>query len=183
LPLGVAYALGTASTGPSLFRIETRVEPGRGLVALTWPEVVEKRDQVQESLEIARDCFFRHLPQLGIDRPWTEFDLRVAFHADRADPEPTIPALGFFLSMVLAVQSRSADPTAAVIGLMKRNGSVERVPDLHLRMQFAHEAGIKRVLLPIDSKVQLAGVADSILLNLNVAWFGDALGAARAVLH
>ena len=73
---------------------------------------------------------------------------------------------------------RAADPTTVVAGEMSVKGMLHRVENLPERLELAHDAGAKRVLIPSENKRDLADVPDEILNRLQPVFYTDPINAA-----
>jgi len=91
-------------------------------------------------------------------------------------------AVAFFISLVSAILERPVLDRTVVLGEMSVQGMLLKVASLPERMQFAVEAGVKRILIPSENKRDLAEVPDAILTAIQWQFYDSPTKAAIMVI-
>ncbi len=176
LPPGSVFVIGNdpADRKLALFQIQTQVNPGSGRII----PLGQLSPVMREALKAADAYLKAHVKDLGIDREPRQYDFTVqAVNLNQAR-EGAETAIAFFISLVSALLDKPVDPTTIVVGEMTVKGLLRRVQNLPERLELAHEAGAKRILIPSENKRDLADVPDEVLNRLEPVFYTDPTHAA-----
>lgn len=176
LPPGSIYTVGSDPSDRklALFLIQTQLNPGSGRVI----PLGNLSPMMREALKAA-DAYLRaHVRQLGIERDPRQYDFTVqAVNLNQAK-EGAETAIAFFISLVSALLERPTEQGTVVLGEMSVRGMLQRVASLPERLQLAHEAGARRILVPSENKRDLPDVPDDILNRIQPIFYTDPINAA-----
>ncbi len=119
--------------------------------------------RMKEALKAADAYLKANLKNLGIERDIRAYDLTVqAVNLNQAK-EGADTAVAFFISMVSALLDKPVGERTLALGEMTVQGTLVKVGSLPERMQLAVESGAKRILIPSESKRDVAEVPDAVL--------------------
>ena len=119
-----------------------------------------------------------NLKNLGIEHDLKAYDFTVqAINLNQAK-EGAETAVAFFIAMVSAVLEKPVLDRTVVLGEMSVHGLLLKVASLPERMQFAVEAGAKRILIPSENKRDVADVPDAILTAIQWQFYDSPTKAA-----
>jgi ATP-dependent Lon protease len=95
---------------------------------------------------------------------------------------PNQGGLSLFISLCSASLKRSVQPQLAVFGEMTLGGSISPVSNLAESLQVAFDAGVKRVLLPMNSAIDIPTVPPELFTKFQTAFYSDPIDAAFKAL-
>ena len=95
---------------------------------------------------------------------------------------PNQGGLSLFISLCSAALKRSVQPQLAVFGEMTLGGSISPVSNLAESLQVAFDAGVKRVLLPMNSSIDIPTVPPELFTKFQTAFYSDPIDAAFKAL-
>lgn len=87
-----------------------------------------------------------------------------------------------FISLCSAALKRSVQPQLAIFGEMTLGGTITPVPNLTESLQVAFDAGVKRVLLPMSSAIDISSVPPELFTKFQTAFYSDPIDAVFKAL-
>jgi ATP-dependent Lon protease len=87
--------------------------------------------------------------------------------------------VAFFAAMISVVRNRHVQAGTVILGDLTIQGNIKAPASITEPLQLSLEAGALRVLVPIASKAQFAGLPEDVIERLDVVFYGD---VDRAVL-
>lgn len=90
---------------------------------------------------------------------------------------PAYGGLALFISLCSASLSRSVQPQLAIFGEMTLGGTIEPVNNLAASLQVAFDAGVKRILLPMTSAIDLPTIPPELFTKFQTSFYTDPIDA------
>ena len=90
--------------------------------------------------------------------------------------------LAVFISLVSGITGRSIQPQMCVLGSMSIGGTIIPTSDLAGALQIAHDAGAKRVLIPVVDMMQYSKVPADLISKFSLEIYSDPVDAAFKAL-
>ena len=173
---GSLYTIGTDSSENrlALFLLQTQMNRGSGRII----PLGNLSSRMKEAIKTADAYLKANLKNLGIEHDLKAYDFTVqAINLNQAK-EGAETAVAFFIAMVSAVLEKPVLDRTVVLGEMSVHGLLLKVASLPERMQFAVEAGAKRILIPSENKRDVADVPDAILTAIQWQFYDSPTKAA-----
>jgi ATP-dependent Lon protease len=176
LPPGTMYTAAVdADAKVALFRLEVSLTAGTG--KLRTPAGLEK--SLKESLNKAYGCLQGAKDKLGLTEMLSQKD----FYAEAIDLSGSrvecACGAAFFVAMISAVRNRRVQAGTIVLGDLTVQGNIKAPASIAEPLQMALESGAIRILVPIGSKTQFAGLPEEVVERLDIVFYSD---IDRAVL-
>ena len=173
---GSLYTIGTGSSENrlALFLLQIQMNRGSGRIIPLGNLSI----RMKEAIKTADAYLKANLKNLGIEHDLKAYDFTVqAINLNQAK-EGAETAVAFFIAMVSAVLEKPVLDRTVVLGEMSVHGLLLKVASLPERMQFAVEAGAKRILIPSENKRDVADVPDAILTAIQWQFYDSPTKAA-----
>ena len=173
---GSLYTIGTDSSENrlALFLLQIQMNRGSGRII----PLGNLSSRMKEAIKTADAYLKANLKNLGIEHDLKAYDFTVqAINLNQAK-EGAETAVAFFIAMVSAVLEKPVLDRTVVLGEMSVHGLLLKVASLPERMQFAVEAGAKRILIPSENKRDVADVPDAILTAIQWQFYDSPTKAA-----
>lgn len=162
-----------------LVRLDLQIMPGNGKVTHTgFGSGTKISDELKEAVNYCRS-------NLG----------RISQNARFADCEMHIKAtdinglgvlsgleLAVFISLVSGITGRSIQSQMCVLGSMSIGGTIIPTSDLAGALQIAHDAGAKRILIPVADMMQYSKVPADLISKFSLDVYSDPVDAAFKAL-
>ncbi len=161
LPPGSVYTIGTDTSDNrlALFLLQTQMNRGSGRII----PLGNLSPRMKEAIKTADAYLKANLRNLGITQDPKSYDFNIqAINLNQAK-EGSETAVAFFISLFSSLLDKPVQDQTVVLGEMSIQGMLLKVASLPERMQLAVEAGAKRILIPSESKRDVADVPDAIL--------------------
>jgi ATP-dependent Lon protease len=157
-----------------IFKLELQAVPGGGKLVRTG---VSNASKMTDRIKIAHNYFKANAHRVS-----------GSIHPDNADfllqlidlqgmGVPDYGGLALFISLCSASLSRSVQPQLAVFGEMTLGGTIEPVNNLAASLQVAFDAGVKRVLLPMTSAIDLPTIPPELFTKFQTSFYTDPIDA------
>jgi len=157
-----------------LFKLELQTIPGNGKLIRTG---VASASKMSDRIKIAHNYFKVNAHRVS-----------GSIHADNADfllqlidlqgmGVPEYGGLALFISLCSASLSRSVQPQLAIFGEMTLGGTTEPVNNLAASLQVAFDAGVKRILLPMTSAIDLPTIPPELFTKFQTSFYTDPIDA------
>jgi ATP-dependent Lon protease len=95
---------------------------------------------------------------------------------------PEYGGLALFVSLCSASLNRNVQPQLAIFGEMTLGGTITPVTNLAASLQVAFDAGVKRVLLPMASAIDLPTVPPELFTKFQTSFYTDPIDAVFKAL-
>ena len=163
--IGVVNGLAWTEAGGVLLRVETTVMPGKGKLLLTG----KMGDVMQESAQAGMSYVRSRAEELGLDKDFYQ-TIDIHIHIPEGAVPKDGPSAGITMatSIVSALTGRSVKNQLAMTGELTLGGRVLPVGGLKEKLLAAKEAGMLRVLIPLENEKDLHETPKDILRGMQV---------------
>jgi ATP-dependent Lon protease len=157
-----------------VFKLELQAVPGSGKLVRTG---VSNASKMTDRIKIAHNYFKANAHRVSgsIHPDNADFLLQLIDLQGMGVPE--YGGLALFISLCSASLSRSVQPQLAVFGEMTLGGTIEPVNNLAASLQVAFDAGVKRILLPMTSAIDLPTIPPELFTKFQTSFYTDPIDA------
>ena len=167
---GVLHTVATGSDHLGLYRLETQVTAGNGALKMSG---VGSSSQSKEAIKIGFDYYKANANTVSqsIKTGDQNYHLHVV---ELHNTGPTTDmTLATFVAMCSAGFGKPVQEQLVVLGTMSLGGSISPVTNLAETLQVAHDAGAKRVLLPMASVSDIPSVPGELFSKFQTSFYAD----------
>lgn len=163
----------------SAYRIETQKISGSGKFNASG---LGSSAAAKEGVRVGFEYFKANVKQVSSTLHAGEFDYHVHV-VDLQGVGPTAElSLVSFISLCSVLLGKSVQDQMVILGQMSLGGAVERITSLADSLQAAHEAGAKRILLPMSSAADLSNVPPELFAKFQTAFYSNPVDAVFKAL-
>ena len=157
-----------------LYKVELQTTPGNGKLIRTGAASASK---MSDRTKIALNYFKANAHRVSgsIHPDNADFLLQLIDLQGMGIPESG--GLALFISLCSASLTRSVQPQLAIFGEMTLGGTIEPVNNLAASLQVAFDAGVKRVLLPMTSAIDLPTIPPELFTKFQTSFYTDPIDA------
>lgn len=173
----IAHQSGDGNLG--LVRLDLQVMPGNGKFTHTGFGGGSKiSDELKEAVNYCRS----NLGRISQSAKFSDCELHMK--ATDINGIGTLEGLelGVFISLVSGITGRSIQPQMCVLGSMSIGGTIIPTSDLAGALQIAHDAGAKRILIPVADMMQYSKVPADLISKFSLEVYSDPVDAAFKAL-
>ncbi len=180
LPPGSVYTIGTDASDNrlALFLLQTQMNRGSGRII----PLGSLSSKMKEAIKTADADLKAILRKLRITRDIKSDDFNIQAINLNQVKEGSETAVAFFVSLVSSILGKPVQDQTVVLGEMSIQGMLLKVTSMPERMQFAVEAGARRILIPSENKRDVAEVPDAILTAIQWQFYDSPTKAAIMAL-
>jgi len=180
LPPGSVYTIGTDASDNrlALFLLQTQMNRGSGRII----PLGNLSSKMKEAIKTADAYLKANLRNLGITLDIKSYDFNIQAINLNQVKEGSETAVAFFVSLVSSILGKPVQDQTVVLGEMSIQGMLLKVTSMPERMQFAVEAGARRILIPSENKRDVAEVPDAILTAIQWQFYDSPTKAAIMAL-
>ena len=155
--VGVVTGLAWTEVGGEILKIESAVMPGKGKMQITG----KLGDVMQESVKAAKSYIRSKSLEFGIIPPiFDKKDFHIHVPEGATPKDGPSAGVGMVTSIISAITEIPIDKNVAMTGEITLRGLVLQIGGLIEKLLAAHRAGIKKVLIPVENKKDLAEVPE-----------------------
>jgi len=162
-----------------VYRLEAQKVSGSGKFNVSG---LGSSSVARESVKVGFEYFKANIKTVISTLHVGQFD----YHIHIVDLQGAGPTQGLslvtFISLCSVLLSKSVQEQMVVFGNMSLGGGVERISNLADCLQVAHEAGAKKVLLPVSSASDIAKVPPELFSTFQTMFFNNPTEAAQKAL-
>ena len=163
--IGVVTGLAWTEVGGEILKIESAVMPGKGKMQITG----KLGEVMQESVKAAKSYIRSKSLEFGIIPPvFDKKDFHIHVPEGATPKDGPSAGIAMVTSIVSAITEIPVDKKVAMTGEVTLRGLVLPIGGLKEKLLAAHRAGIKKVLIPIENKKDLAEVPSSIQKTMEI---------------
>jgi ATP-dependent Lon protease len=157
-----------------LYKVELQTTPGNGKLIRTGAASASK---MSDRTKIALNYFKANAHRVSgsIHPDNADFLLQLIDLQGMGIPESG--GLALFISLCSASLTRSVQPQLAIFGEMTLGGTIEPVNNLAASLQVAFDAGVKRILLPMTSAIDLPTIPPELFTKFQTSFYTDPIDA------
>ena len=171
LPPGQVWgvSLGSAETGPGLYRIEVTCGPGSGAKILNQPTPLPFR----ESVRVGEQNLYARAKELVGDRNPREDEFTIQMRP--MDSDKTGEGLGVPVIIALCGASLGQNSRGGTIvaGALNLGGSIEVIPNAVRIAELAIDKQAQTLLMPVSARRQLNDLPDELWTKINIEFYKD----------
>ena len=171
LPPGQVWgvSLGSADSGPGLYRIEVTCGPGSGVKILSQPTPPPFR----ESVRVGEQNLYTRAKELVGDRNPREDEFTIQMRP--MDSDKTGEGLGVPVIIALcgALLGRNSRGGTIVAGALNLGGSIEVIPNAVRIAELAIDKQAQTLLMPVSARRQLNDLPDELWTKINIEFYKD----------
>ena len=163
--VGVVTGLAWTEVGGEILKIESAIMPGKGKMQITG----KLGDVMQESVKAAKSYIRSKSLDFGIIPPiFDKKDFHIHVPEGATPKDGPSAGVGMVTSIISAITEIPVNKDVAMTGEITLRGLVLPIGGLKEKLLAAHRAGIKKVLIPVENKKDLAEVPKTILNNIEI---------------
>ncbi len=173
---GVLHTVATGSGGHlGLYRLETQVTAGNGSLKMSG---LGSNSQAKEAIKVGFDYFKANGTHVSASVKAGNHD----YHLHVVELHNTGPnnamTLSTFVALCSAVMSKPLQSQLVILGSMSLGGNIIPVENLAESLQVAHDAGAKRLLLPMASVGDIPTIPGELFAKFQTGFYSDPRDAA-----
>ena len=158
--IGVVTGLAWTEVGGEILKIESVIMPGKGKMQITG----KLGDVMQESVKAAKSYIRSKSLDFGIIPPiFDKKDFHIHVPEGATPKDGPSAGVGMVTSIISAITEIPVNKDVAMTGEITLRGLVLPIGGLKEKLLAAHRAGIKKVLIPMENKKDLAEVPKTVL--------------------
>ncbi len=177
---GVMHTVAVGSSGHlGLYRIETQVTAGNGTLKMSG---FGSNSQAKEAVKVGFDYFKANATQVSASIKALDHDYH--FHVvELHNTGPTTAmTLATFVALCSGVFGKPIQQQMVVLGSMSLGGNIIPVENLAESLQVAHDAGAKRILLPMASVRDIPTIPGELFAKFQTGFYSDPTDAVFKAL-
>lgn len=164
---GVATGLAWTPHGGDILFVEASRSPGTGRLILTG----QLGDVMKESAQAALSLVKSRAEDLGVDPDGFESaDIHVHIPAGAIKKDGPSAGVAVYTALVSLLTERAVSPDVAMTGEISLRGQVLPIGGIKEKALAAHQAGIRRVLLPARNDKDEEEIPESVRQALDIRW-------------
>ena len=178
---GVLHTVATGSNDShlGLYRLETQVTSGNGSLKMSG---LGSNSNAKESIKIGFDYFKANAGGVSASVKPGEHNYHLHVIELHNTGPTTAMTLTTFIALCSAVLSKPLQGQLVVLGSMSLGGNVIPVENLAESLQVAHDAGAKRILLPMASVSDIPTIPGELFAKFQTSFYSDPRDAAFKAL-
>lgn len=178
---GVLHTVATGSNDShlGLYRLETQVTSGNGSLKMSG---LGSNAKAKEAIKVGFDYFKANANGVSGSVKVTDHDYHLhLIELHNTGPTPAM-TLTTFIALCSAVLGKPLQGQLVVLGTMSLGGSIVPVENLAESLQVAHDAGAKRILLPMASVGDIPTIPGELFAKFQTSFYSDPRDAAFKAL-
>ena len=177
---GTLYTVARGSSSHlGLYRLETQVTAGSGQLKLSG---FGSNTAAKESVKVGFDFFRANANQFQASLKPGERDFHLhVVEAHNSGPS-TLLTLAGVVALCSGLLGKPLQAQLVVLGTMSLGGNIVPVENLAESLQVAHDAGAKRILLPMASVSDIPSIPGELFAKFQTSFYADAKDAVFKAL-
>jgi ATP-dependent Lon protease len=176
---GVATGLAWTPVGGDILFIEATRAPGNDKLILTGQLGEVMRESAQAALSIVKN----RAESFGIDPgEFSKIDIHVHVPAGAIPKDGPSAGVAMFMALVSLMTERTVRNDTAMTGEISLRGLVLPVGGIKEKVVAAHQAGIKRVMLPARNRKDFEDIPEAARKELEFIWLEQVDEAVSSAL-
>ena len=177
---GVLHTVATGSVGHlGLYRIETQVTGGKGKITLSG---LGSNMMSKEGIKVGFDYFKANVSGVSASAKPGDHDFHLHVVELHNTGPTTAMTLTAFVALCSGIMGKPVQARLVVLGSMSLGGNIILVENLAESLQVAHDAGAKRVLLPMSSVGDIPTIPGELFAKFQTSFYSDPRDAAFKAL-
>ena len=138
--------------------------------------------QAKEAIKVGFDYFKANAAGVSASAKVGDHDYHVHVVELHNTGPSTAMTMSAFIALCSAILGKPVQPQLVILGSMSLGGSVIPVESIAESLQVAHDAGAKRVLLPMSSVTDIPSVPGELFAKFQTSFYSDPRDAAFKAL-
>lgn len=180
MPFGHVFAVGKSQTGEMcVYRLENKTVKGSGKMET---QGVGNNRPVKESVSASWAYFQDNARKIVPGCKILDKDYLLYYADTQGKGLSTEMSLGEFVGLCSALAERSVIESLAIVGELKLSGTLGELTNIEDILRVCKNAGAKKVLLPMDSIMDIQSVSRELLNYVQPIFYNDPIDAAKKAL-
>ena len=162
-------SLGSAESGPGLYRIEVTCSPGGGVKILNQPTPPPFR----ESVKVGEQNLYTRAKELVGDRNPREDEFSIQMRPMDADKTGEGLGIPVIIALCGAMLARNTRGGTIIAGALNLGGSIEMIPNAVGIAELAIDKQATTLLMPVSARRQLNDLPDELWTKINIEYYSD----------
>ncbi len=162
-----------------LYRMETQVTSGNGSLKLSG---FGSNASSKESVKVGFGYFTANATQIQASAKAGDHDYHLQIVEQHNTGPSTELTLAAYVTLCSALLGKAIQPQMVVLGSMSLGGSIIPVENIAETLQVAHDAGAKRILLPMASVSDIPSIPGELFSKFQTSFYADAKDAVFKAL-
>ena len=178
---GVMHTVATGGTDShlGLYRLETQVTAGNGSLKMSG---LGSNMKAKEAIKVGFDYFKANAGGVSASVKVGDHDYHLHIVELNNTGPTTAMTLTTFIALCSAVLGKPLQSQLVVLGSMSLGGNIIPVESLAESLQVAHDAGAKRILLPMASVSDIPTIPGELFAKFQTSFYSDPRDAAFKAL-
>jgi ATP-dependent Lon protease len=178
---GVMHTVATGGNDShlGLYRVETQVTAGNGSLKMSG---LGENMKAKEAIKVGFDYFKANAGGVSASVKVGDHDYHLHIIELHNTGPTTAMTLTTFIALCSAVSGKPIQSQMVILGSMSLGGNIIPVENLAESLQVAHDAGAKRVLLPMASVSDIPTIPGELFAKFQTSFYSDPRDAAFKAL-
>jgi ATP-dependent Lon protease len=178
---GVMHTVATGGNDShlGLYRVETQVTAGNGSLKMSG---LGSNMKAKEAIKVGFDYFKANASGVTASVKVGDHDYHLHIIELHNTGPTTAMTLTTFIALCSAVSGKPIQSQMVILGSMSLGGNIIPVENLAESLQVAHDAGAKRVLLPMASVSDIPTIPGELFAKFQTSFYSDPRDAAFKAL-
>ncbi|WP_417377388.1 protease Lon-related BREX system protein BrxL [Gimesia maris] len=178
---GVMHTVATGGNDShlGLYRLETQVTAGSGTLKMSG---LGSNMKAKEAIKVGFDYFKANASNVSASMKVGDHDYHLHIIELQNTGPTTAMTLTTFIALCSALLGKPIQSQMVVLGSMSLGGNIIPVESLAESLQVAHDAGAKRVLLPMASVSDIPTIPGELFAKFQTSFYSDPRDAAFKTL-
>ena len=178
---GVMHTVATGGNDShlGLYRVETQVTAGNGSLKMSG---LGSNMKAKEAIKVGFDYFKANAGGVSASVKVGDHDYHLHIIELHNTGPTTAMTLTTFIALCSAVSGKPIQSQMVILGSMSLGGNIIPVENLAESLQVAHDAGAKRVLLPMASVSDIPTIPGELFAKFQTSFYSDPRDAAFKAL-
>jgi ATP-dependent Lon protease len=178
---GVMHTVATGGNDShlGLYRVETQVTAGNGSLKMSG---LGSNMKAKEAIKVGFDYFKANAGGVSASVKVGDHDYHLHIIELHNTGPTTAMTLTTFIALCSAVSGKPIQSQMVILGSMSLGGNIIPVENLAESLQVAHDAGAKRVLLPMSSVSDIPTIPGELFAKFQTSFYSDPRDAAFKAL-
>ncbi|MEX1026692.1 MAG: protease Lon-related BREX system protein BrxL [Candidatus Paceibacterota bacterium] len=178
---GVLHTVATGGNGShlGLYRLETQVTAGNGSLKMSG---LGSNNKAKEAIKVGFDYFKANASGVSASAKVGDHDYHLHVVELHNTGPTTANTLTTFIALCSAILGKPLQSQLVILGSMSLGGNIIPVENLAGSLQVAHDAGAKRVLLPMASVGDIPTIPGELFAKFQTSFYSDPRDAAFKAL-
>ncbi len=177
---GVMHTVATGSSGHlGLYRLETQMTSGFGTLKTSG---LGSNSSAKEAIKVGFDYFKANAGRVSASIKPGDHDFHLHMVELHNTGPTTATTLAAFVALCSSAMARPIQQQMVILGSMSLGGNIVPVENLAESLQFAFDAGAKRILLPMASVKDIPTIPGELFAKFQTGFYADASDAVFKAL-